>query len=218
MFKRRIGITQKVFVHPDYDETMECLDRRWHKTLTEMGILSIPLPIMDGSQISDFIGSLNLDGIILSGGNSIHQIAKQEDINTLSPERDLFENHLLSYAFEKDLPVLGVCRGAQLINVYFGGMISKIDGHIGTYHGIVSDIIDGELYLPQTVNSYHNFAIKESHLANSLKSIARDFEGNIEAFTHLSGLRVTGVMWHPERELPLHEADVKLINRIFSND
>ena len=68
MYKKRIGISQKFFRHPEYDEYLTCLDINWFKFISSIGSLPIPIPlIMEKNSEEEIIESLNLDGLILSG-------------------------------------------------------------------------------------------------------------------------------------------------------
>ena len=74
MYKNRIGITQKLIKHPEYDETLTCLDNNWFNLITKINALPIPIPMTIGIDSRDIIKSLNLDGLIFSGGNSLAEL------------------------------------------------------------------------------------------------------------------------------------------------
>lgn len=215
MFKKRIGITQKVLKHNQYNEFMDCLDIKWAKLLSNLGILPIPLPLLSSSSVKDLWKTLKLDGLILSGGNTLADYAdntdKPEDI---SPERDAFEKALLEMALLTCKPVLGVCRGLQIINIYYNGRLKKIKGHAGTRHPLITEASPYQFKIPKEVNSFHDFAVPRQYLGKGLISFAHDLKDNIEAFYHLKD-KVMGIMWHPEREnIPL-KSDCELIKRHF---
>ncbi len=68
----------------------------------------------------------------MSGGNTLTAFADENDAPaTLSPARDVFELEVLKRAIGNNVPVLGVCRGLQLINHYYGGRLVKVKGHAG---------------------------------------------------------------------------------------
>ena len=69
--------------------------------------------------------------IILPGGNDIH------GKNHLFKTRLKIEKDLLSLSIRKEIPLIGVCRGMQVINNYFGGDIKKIKGHMNTKHPVL---------------------------------------------------------------------------------
>ena len=78
MFKKRIGITQRVMKHPKYNEFMDCLDINWMKLLT-LEILPIPLPLISDNSAYEIWKLLKLDGLILSGGNTLSDYVDMND-------------------------------------------------------------------------------------------------------------------------------------------
>lgn len=159
-----------------------------------------------------------VDAIILSGGYDINPlIYKKEPLPLLGeilPRRDEYELNLLSYAIEKKIPILGICRGLQLINVYFGGtllqdmsykkenLIKHFQGHspqLATHTiKIEKDSLLYKIYQTNTayVNSFHHQAIE--FLGNNLYPSAKSLDGIIEAIEHREYPFLLGVQWHPE--------------------
>jgi N5-(cytidine 5'-diphosphoramidyl)-L-glutamine hydrolase len=208
---KRIGLTQRVDVVHEYNERRDSLDQRWSDLILELGWFPQPLPNFDNAQAKDLILENQLDGIILTGGNTLQVL--EPDAPGVAPERDIFESTLISFALEHNIPVLGVCRGMQIINCYFGGSLKKITGHVAVEHTITSG---SEMFdFPQIVNSFHEWSIPPNCLAENLEPLATDSDGNIEALRH-KNTNIFGVMWHPERALPLTLSDVKFFERIFS--
>jgi len=113
------------------------------------------------------------------------------------PERDKLENEWIEQAINLNIPILGICRGMQMINVYLGGSLiidinSKIKHCKGQYH-LVADL-NGERI---RVNSYHHQAIKV--LGNGIIPTAFADDGIIEA-AKVNGLDILLVQWHPEQK------------------
>ena len=104
--------------------------------------------------------------------------------------RDETEYALLESAMASELPVIGVCRGMQLIMDAMGTPLTRVEGHVAVRHRIVG--LSGE----RTVNSYHTWAA--TTLAKPLRAVATCGDV-IEAIDHEESL-VSGIMWHPERE------------------
>ena len=71
MFKKRIGITQRVMKHPRYNEMMDCLDVNWAKFLISIDILPVPLSLAPASSAVEIWTTILLDGLILCGGNTL---------------------------------------------------------------------------------------------------------------------------------------------------
>jgi N5-(cytidine 5'-diphosphoramidyl)-L-glutamine hydrolase len=207
---KRIGITQRVEYVQSYSERRDCLDQRWSAFVFELGCIPIPLPNVLTEIVPTLLDELILDGIILSGGNSINSLNPNAD--DTAPERDAFEYALLDAALDRNLPVIGVCRGMEMINVYFGGKLSLIRGHVAVRHSISS--IEAGYNFPETVNSYHNWGISLDDLANELKPIAVENDNYVEAFKHTEK-SLTGIMWHPEREEPFYFLDIELFKSIL---
>ena len=215
MFKKRIGITQKIMKHPRYNEVMDCLDINWAKLLNSLNILPVPLPLMPANSVDAIWKEFSLDGIILSGGNTLSDYANITDTQyNLSVERDDYENALLKEALLTRTPILGVCRGLQLINAHYKGKLVKIKGHAGTNHRLITQHANNSFEFPSNVNSFHDFAVPRKFLGKDLIPLAYDNEDNIEAFYHPKD-KVLGIMWHPERTLPPLQSDCELIKRHF---
>ncbi|ACN83588.1 gamma-glutamyl-gamma-aminobutyrate hydrolase family protein [Brachyspira hyodysenteriae] len=160
----------------------------------------------------------NVDGIIMTGGVDVHPFRFDEEpiekIGTISAERDEFDFTLMKYAVEMNKPIFGICRGIQVINVYFGGsLIQDIPSQRNTnilhsqtaeYHTathkiqIVKDsIIYDMLDETSEVNSFHHQAIDK--VAKDFKVTATAKDGIIEAIEYKKkGSFIIGVQWHPE--------------------
>jgi len=198
----KIGISLRIVTATNYLEKRDALSHDWANFLEKIGIIPIFIP-NNFSNIQLFLDELNLDGLILSGGDNIGKY----------PERDETENFLLKYAIAKKIPVLGICRGMQLINKFYGGSIIETTNkkHVKINHQInLSKPIKEDLIL---VNSYHNNILTNNSLGNNLKSFAVcDFDNTIEGIFHESN-KIIGIMWHPERSQD--DFNKKLIIKIF---
>ena len=125
---KRIGLTQRVEVAAETGERRDALDQAWAPLVTGMGFVPVPLPNRT-SNISAAIDNLQLGGIIMTGGNDLGHLPHAH--NT-APERDELEHHLLDLCAERGIPVLGVCRGLQMIACHYGGELSPLHGHVAT--------------------------------------------------------------------------------------
>lgn len=190
-----IGITQRIVFSSNYGESRDALDQRWAKLLYNLEYT--PYPIPNDIRFLPTILSLPIQGILLTGGNTL---------NTDTKERDQLETALLEYCLDQALPLLGVCRGMQLILNYFGSILYRLEGHITPSHPVKLN--------EQTinVNSYHKYGAFE--VESPLKAIGRANDGVIEAVKHLS-LPIQGIMWHPERNIPFKFVDTQLMKEVF---
>ena len=151
-----------------------------------------------------------LDGLLMSGGADIQpeRYGAKPAPETYKPEpiRDEFEVALLDAAFDRELPVAGICRGLQIINVHAGGsLIQDVPTHAvrdkppateAHTVNIVENTLLEELYGPsRKVNSLHHQSIGE--IGDGLLVTARSEDGIVEGIEHGS-LPVVAVQWHPE--------------------
>jgi len=205
---KKIGITLRVENFTKYNEKRDAISHDWIKYLSDKNILPIFIP-NNLPNLDLFLDTMKLDGIILSGGDNPGE----------SLERDVTEEKLLNYGIKKSIPIIGICRGLQVINNFFGGKI-EIDSsntHVKTNHKI--QIIDNKFKNffnsnELTVNSFHNNIILENFLGKEIKIFAKSKHDNtIEGIIH-EKLPIMGVMWHPEREKI--EKEINLMS-IFHN-
>lgn len=217
--KVRIAVTQNIKgdgstdILPQYKEALECA-----------GAEVVLLPYSNNPD--EIIKMVNeADGICLSGGIDIdpkrYFEAKSERCGETEDKRDVFELTVFALASMQDKPILGICRGMQLINVAMGGTlyqdipteyISDI-AHIqkeGKFeHSHEVNVIKGSpLYNLLgseriKVNSFHHQAIK--NLGEGLEIMAQAADGIIEAVYAPSYRYLQGFQWHPERIYQIDE-------------
>jgi len=145
-----------------------------------------------------------IDLIILSGGNDLF------GKDRLSKIRLKTETILIKFSIRHKIPILGVCRGMQVLNHYFGGKIKKIKGHMKSNH-LVKMKTDFFKKAEIKANSFHNFGISKKGVSQSFKILGVDKKDNIEMFVHKK-YKIIGTMWHPERE-----KDYSRLNLIIKN-
>ena len=198
------------------------------------GGVPVILPVTDNKEA--IFGMIDvIDGLILSGGADVNPLLYGEEphpsLEALMPRRDSFETNLLKLATNKKLPVFGICRGQQFINVYNGGTLYQdihdmtnsnvrhrqlTDREVGTHtvdvkkgtwlHGILGD--------KAVVNTYHHQAVKD--LAPGFVVAARSKDGSIEAIEKIKGSFCMGVQWHPERMQKGNELMLKLFKEFIN--
>lgn len=194
---KKILISQRRDNVPNREEVRDGLDVKFASIFFDLGYLPIPL-CSELCDAAGYIEALEPDAILISGGNDIGE----------QPKRDTLESRLLDYAKEKQIPVLGICRGTQFINQYCGGTQVPVVGHVSKYHTLQGDWAVNHGY--SEVNSYHNFAINKDTIAESLNILAYTKDGVVEALEHET-LPWLGIMWHPERESKLNLVDRKVL-------
>lgn len=201
----RIGLTQRVEDLPDRGERRDALDQKWAAMLAEAGHLPVLIP----NRLPDverFVALTELDLLILTGGNDL---AHLPDASQPAPERDRTEAALLDLADQRALPVLGVCRGLQLMVDRGGGSLTRVEGHVARPHAIA---LTAETAWPlrdgRTVNSFHGWGVLPG-ATGRYEALAAAPDGTVEAVAHPT-LPQVGIMWHPERE-PFDRADLDLV-------
>lgn len=203
----RIGLTMRTAQAAGYDEPRDCIAHDWALFLQRAlpGCQWLLVPNI-GASVTDYVRGWGIDGFILSGGNDIGA----------SPVRDETEEALLRLAQSAQMPVLGVCRGAQMLNAHFGGTIAPCRGHVGSRHAVTLGQPVGSHAVGDSieVNSYHGMAVPADGLGNKLLPLALDDAGNVEGFSHVS-LPWAGLMWHPERENMPTSHDRMIVGKVF---
>jgi len=200
---KKVAVSQRIDEIPDRDEIRDALDQRLVMFLLTAGYLPIPVPNSLNSQASGdergllkkWLAQVNPEAIVLSGGN---------DLGTY-PERDQTENLLLNYAWDHQLPLLGICRGMQMMAHWTGTELHKVSGHVRNRHRL-SGAIERE------VNSYHEYALK--NCPEEFEVLANSEDGEIEAIQHCVR-SWEGWMWHPERESKFSRVDIDRLHQVF---
>jgi len=144
----------------------------------------------------------------------LRKVLSTKQYNKIDPARDELENNLIRQALKKEIPILGICRGAQLLNIYFGGTLYQNlrqfyqevphyytilpkNSIIITPDTLLSRIMNGKSY---QVNALHYQAINK--LGRGFQVVARQENGIIQAVENRNHPFMLGVQWHPEY-LPL---------------
>lgn len=188
-----IAITQRLVRHDSYNELREALSIEWGALFgAEFGAF-LPLPLCFEIPFTRYEQIIN--GCILSGGNDLNIFNSKEE----NKIRDEYEKNVIERCIKRRIPILGICRGAQVLAHFFGSEIKPCQNHIGTH--LVRDKWGVEF----RVNSFHNYAI--THLGADLECLAVAEDNTIEAFKHKS-LPFYALMWHIERENGLNNTAI----------
>ncbi len=222
-------------VSPLYDETKESI---WMlpgylEGLLEVGAIPVILPLTAQKEDYEYLDA-QFDGYLLTGGHDIDPALygeeKSENCGAPCAMRDTIEPYLYHMAVAEDKPVLGICRGIQLINVLEGGTLyqdlpseykTTVEHHMSAPYDRVEHKVDIKMDSPLydlvkkeklRVNSYHHQAVRT--LGEKLVSMAVSEDGLVEAVYRPDLKFVWGVQWHPEF-LYRKDADAKKIFQAF---
>jgi putative glutamine amidotransferase len=196
-----IAVSQRVEVDSQFGERRDCLDRLWTKFMMACGLTPIQVP-NEAEAAQSLCHAVPVGGILLTGGNDLSPYGGD------APERDATENALMDIAEDRALPVLGVCRGMQVIQHRLGIRLKRVAGHVAGRQ-VIS--IGGK---PAEVNSYHNFGATET--LPPLEGWAFADDGVVKAVRHANG-RIMGIMWHPERLSPFAPRDILFFQQFFGS-
>lgn len=192
-----ILISQRVEIIENIGERRDALSQEWAELAEKCGFILLPVP-NDPKNTVKIFENISPEGIILSGGNDLCRYGGN------APERDETEKILINLAVKNNIPLLGVCRGMQMILDFFGAELVKVDGHIRTEHILNNG---------RKVNSFHAWAAKEC--PDTLIVTANSDDGSVEEIVHSEYKNIMGIMWHPERYSPIREEDIKRIRSFF---
>lgn len=186
-------MTQRVERIASTGERRDALSQEWAAVAEESGFLPLLLPNRR-STVQALLEDLKPEGVLLTGGNDLLSCGGD------APERDETEHFLIDWALERRVPLLGVCRGCQMLLDHFGTPLRRVEGHIRVEH-LLSD--------GRRVNSFHGWGAETCR--PPLEVLARSEDGIVEAVRHRDCPWIQGVMYHPERYSPLREQDLSFI-------
>lgn len=216
--KPRIGITVSLTIHDE--RAVEALERAYVDAVIRAGGVPLVLPACDPSEVEAVAGCL--DGLLLSGGGDVdparYGAMISPEVKGVEPERDAWELALVAYALKVGLPVLGTCRGAQILNVAMGGTLVVHLPDVTSNEHCQRDrwgeeVHDVAVQKASTlravvglevigVNSLHHQAVDQ--VGTGLRAVGWADDGVVEAVEGIGTTPVLGVQWHPEL-LPGHE-------------
>ena len=225
-----IGISTSIIIDgggmfPGYHRSY--VNRDYVRSVLAAGGVPVMLPMTSDKEAVAEAFAL-CDGLILSGGQDVYPLNYGEEphqkLGEVCPERDDFDFELYRLAKEQDKPVLGICRGTQIIAAAEGGTmyqdlsqmenaIKHFQGHspsMPSHHIIIEDgsklaEIVGEDRI--AVNSFHHQVIKDP--GKDMIVTARAYDGAIETIEHKSAKFILAVQWHPEM---MHATDEHMLN------
>lgn len=204
-------------VYGAFDRDLGIVSYDYTRSVERAGGIPIVLPVVDTSRLDSLLD--RLDGLLLTGGTDINPLYYGEvataALGKLEPERDEFELELTRMALDRDMPVFGICRGLQMLNVVQGGSLHQdVQQSLGVnvfhshtqfrkWQATHEVVIEPGSRLHQiagsgriSVNSLHHQAV--NRLGDGLKITGRAEEGVVEAVESDAHTAVFAVQWHPE--------------------
>ena len=156
-------------------------------------------------KVIDYIKKLKIDVLILSGG----------DDTGITTRRDNTELLVLKYALKKKIPVIAICRGLQLVHMYFDGKIGIGNSEFLKEHNSTNHMVKIDGFI-RDVNSYHSNYLIEESISEKFEIYARNVKDN-----SVEGLRnknILAMMWHPERDGKILKWNKLLIKKFLNNE
>ena len=199
---KKILLTQRII--KDRKSFRDASEKNLVNYLLNLNCISYLVPnsyIKNRKKLNWWLSNINFDGLVLSGGNDLGEYK----------ERDNLEKFLIQFCIKKSLPILGICRGAQIIAKFFKNKIVKVENHVGLHKvKIFKNFLNNK-----SVNSFHNYGIKK--LKKDFEIIAEcNKDQTIEAFAHKQK-KILGIMWHPERFKKRRKDQEKFIKDFLFN-
>ncbi|TOZ01908.1 gamma-glutamyl-gamma-aminobutyrate hydrolase family protein [Leuconostoc pseudomesenteroides] len=230
---KKIGIPSNNLLHPNSNfgtNYVDYIQKNYIDGITNANALPIVLPIGNPKLAKNYIDSV--DALVLAGGQDVSPLYFGEDpqinLHETDSDRDAFEVALVLEAIKQEKPILGICRGLQIVNVALGGTLyqdlnSQYQGlkvrhnqyptkwYTPTHRLILKRVSWLQNFLDDQslVNSFHHQAVKK--LGDGLQLDAVSTDNVVEAFSDESR-RIYAVQWHPEMLLMKHPEAQKLFD------
>ncbi len=186
------------------------------QAIVKAGAVAIPLPVVDKAEIPHQLNAI--DGLVFSGGEDVDPRLYGEELQStahrIDPVRDRYELELMELALDTDIPILCICRGMQLLNVYRGGSlysdISLISEEVLNHwetsepwravHPVMmkaghfaTDVLGGTTI---EANSIHHQSVNV--LGDGLEIVGHSTDNVVEAIALKDRSNLLAVQWHPE--------------------
>lgn len=207
------------------------VNRDYLRSVTANGGVPLVLPVTtDAAVIARYVGLI--DGLLLCGGHDVAPATYGEEplpeLGEIDPQRDAYEIALIKATHQVHKPILGICRGLQILNACYGGTIYQDVRYMPTGQGTLKHM-QGQLaaygmhhvevtadstlarYLGATklaVNSFHHQTLHQ--IAPGFKVVAQAEDQVVEAIESTEGGLQLGVQWHPEMMQQVNSTQAKL--------
>lgn len=229
-----IGLTSSFMTHEDRE--LVFLPHAYFDAVRHFGGIPVLIPVFASREELNFLLD-RCDGLILTGGDdidpSLYGEEKLNDTIVIAPERDSQEGLVIDMALARNLPIFGICRGIQMMNVHLGGTLyqdipaqipsdiahSMAKPHHRTCHECrvipgtpLHDLCGCHSF---NVNSHHHQAVKD--VAPGFVVIGLSEDGIIEAIYDPAKPFCWGVQWHPEKIWDIEENSAKLFEAFLES-
>lgn len=221
-----------------FKEGNSCIENSYVLSILQAGAIPVLLPVHNDIETLRVTIS-QLDGLLLTGGGDINPLYGNEEplpsLGDVEVARDQYDFTLVKLASDRQIPIFGICRGHQIINMAFGGTnyqdiysqhnhtLLKHSQTISREHGSHTISIDKNSTLYHIlgeesiiVNSFHHQAVKE--VAPGFRATATSPDGIIEAMEGMPGKRILSVQWHPEKMAVRPDEQMMKLFRYFTNE
>jgi putative glutamine amidotransferase len=213
-----VGVTLRPLTGSDFPPKL-ALNRRYFDSLEDAGAVAMPIPIVSDPERLRYLYE-RIDALLLPGGADVEPRRYGADPCSdcglgVDPELDEVELRLAAWALADGLPVLGICRGIQVLNVACGGTLwqdVQVEGAVSESHNqepkprdaLFHDVdLESNSFLARTlgashlrVNSLHHQAVRD--VGTDLRAVAWSSDGLIEGLEMPSAKFVVGIQCHPE--------------------
>jgi N5-(cytidine 5'-diphosphoramidyl)-L-glutamine hydrolase len=211
----RIAISQRIVENQSYVEFRDALAHDWatwvEKIFPQAALIAIP---NHPGSIKDWWLAASPDLLILSGGNNWAEFRDRDDTESLA----------VSLARKSSIPIVGVCRGLQGLNMMLGGSIQNDITSFSTERHVAADhrvsifekaFLDIAKTETLTVNSFHDQGVLLTDLAPELKAFALADGDIVEGLFHMEE-PILAVQWHPERLIRSQGFDMSIIRNLYN--
>lgn len=205
--------------------------RRYADAIHRAGGIALQVPpiALSSDDAASLVG--RADGVVLHGGGDVDPArygagGAHETVYGIDRELDDVEIAIVRAAVDRDVPLLGVCRGAQVLNVALGGslvqdlgeLLPDREAHWDRHHDV--SLVAGSRVAramgmpPYRCHSFHHQSIER--LGDGLTITARSVDGVIEAVEHAAARWIVGVQWHPEDDADSDAAQQGLFDALVA--
>lgn len=206
----KIAVTMRSAPSATYAEPRDGISHDWVRALERLGVHPVLVPNVL-AEPAGFLRHSGARGLLLTGGDGVDGSGRSG-----GSERDRTEHALLDAAVEDGLPVFGVCRGLQVVNVHFGGRLTRdlaaLGAHVATRHTVriaAAPAAGVRRAADVVTNSFHDHGVGAEDVSSVLQpfGLAGDV---VEALLH-PALPIVAIQWHPERDNPAAGLDAALL-------